>query len=197
MYTKEQIVAHPCKQQGFEKKEATQTDAENRKNSGDKTDRGCESGCVGGCVVCGNKNYNYILHTQIIIIILIFIIIIIDIISNRLSPSLFVWCCLPLPPLGGAAVFFFFFKKKGFFIFYGFSFFFFFNFRVKYLCWVSPEFAWPGFAGVSPEFARVCNGRTIITSMEPLLLWLVFFSPPLVAFVAFSSIGDGLATKPA
>ena len=38
MYTKEQIVAHPCKQ-GFEKKEATQTDAESKKNSGDKTDR--------------------------------------------------------------------------------------------------------------------------------------------------------------
>ena len=38
MYTKEQIVAHPCKQ-GFEKKGATQTDAENMKNSGDKTDR--------------------------------------------------------------------------------------------------------------------------------------------------------------
>ena len=29
---------HPCKQ-GFEKKEATQTDAENMENSGDKTDR--------------------------------------------------------------------------------------------------------------------------------------------------------------
>ena len=38
MYTKEQIVAHPCKQ-GFEKKGATQTDAENMKNSGDETDR--------------------------------------------------------------------------------------------------------------------------------------------------------------
>ena len=38
MYTKEQIVAHPCKQ-GFEKKGATQIDAENMKNSGDETDR--------------------------------------------------------------------------------------------------------------------------------------------------------------
>ena len=38
MYTKEQIVAHPCKQ-AFEKKEATQTDAESKKNSGDETDR--------------------------------------------------------------------------------------------------------------------------------------------------------------
>ena len=38
MYTKEQIVAHPCKQ-GFEKKGATQTDAESKKNSGDETDR--------------------------------------------------------------------------------------------------------------------------------------------------------------
>ena len=38
MYTKEQIVAHPCKQ-GFEKKGTTQIDAENMKNSGDETDR--------------------------------------------------------------------------------------------------------------------------------------------------------------
>ena len=38
MYTKEQTVAHPCKQ-GFEKKGATQIDAENMKNSGDETDR--------------------------------------------------------------------------------------------------------------------------------------------------------------
>ena len=38
MYTKEQIVAHPCKQ-GFEKKGATQTDAESKKNSRDETDR--------------------------------------------------------------------------------------------------------------------------------------------------------------
>ena len=38
MYTKEQIVVHPCKQ-GFEKKGTTQIDAENMKNSGDETDR--------------------------------------------------------------------------------------------------------------------------------------------------------------
>ena len=44
----------------------------------------------------------------------------------------------------------------------------------------SPEFAGTGFARVhqsSPEFARLCNGRTRKTSMAPLLLWVVFFSP--------------------
>ena len=50
-----------------------------------------------------------------------------------------------------------------------------------------------------PEFARDCTGRTRITSMAHLHLWVVFFSSfsSLVAVVAFSSMGAGLATKPA